>query len=131
MNTGIKGFFIATTFALVVSAVLAPRGVSAAVQLSGDGDVALLLINGRIHTPNEVTEAPAVDAKGVIVALGTTEELERLRTSGSRQIDLHGHAVLPGFHDLHVHPIFAGLQAQRCVIPQGSLHYPSITRETQ
>jgi predicted amidohydrolase YtcJ len=99
---------------------VAGLAVPAPLQLAGGGAAALLLVNGRIHTPAGIVQAMAVDAKGVIIALGTTGELDQLPTSGARRIDLEGHAVLPGFHDLHVHPIFAGMQAQRCVIPQGS-----------
>jgi len=107
---------IATACTLLVAGLAVP----APLQLAGGGAAALLLVNGRIHTPAGIVQAMAVDAKGVIIALGTTEELDQLPTSGARRIDLEGHAVLPGFHDLHVHPIFAGMQAQRCVIPQGS-----------
>jgi predicted amidohydrolase YtcJ len=116
----IKNRLIATLSVLMGCVMLAPSTTPAPLQLAGAGEAALLLVNGRIHTSDGIVQAMAVDAKGFIIALGTTAELEQLRTSGARRIDLAGRAVLPGFHDLHVHPIFAGLQAQRCVIPQGS-----------
>lgn len=83
------------------------------------GEVKLVLENGRIRTSEGLVEAMAVDTRGVIVAVGTSADIKKLRTGKTQVIDLHGRSVLPGFHDMHVHPIFAGLQAQRCVIPQG------------
>ena len=120
MNTRTRRLLIPAACTLLVCAAQRPRAAPAVMQPGGDGEVAILLVNGRIHTPGGVAEAMAIDAQGLIVELGTSEELDRLRDKAARRIDLNGHAVLPGFHDLHVHPIFAGLQAQRCVIPQGS-----------
>ena len=80
----------------------------------------LLLTHGRIRTTTGWVEALAVNERGIIVALGSSAEFERTISGTTRRVDLRGLTVLPGFHDLHVHPIFAGLQAQRCVIPQGA-----------
>jgi predicted amidohydrolase YtcJ len=89
-----------------------------AAQLDGAGPATLSLVDGRIYTADGVVQAMAIDANGVIVALGTDADIARSKSV--RVIDLHGQTVLPGFADLHVHPIFAGLQAERCIIPQGS-----------
>jgi predicted amidohydrolase YtcJ len=81
----------------------------------------LLLRGGRVHAADgSIAEALAVDARGLIIAVGRSADLERLRTAGTRVVDLAGHAVLPGLDDQHVHPLFAGLRAHECVIPQGS-----------
>jgi predicted amidohydrolase YtcJ len=86
----------------------------------GHPQAALLLTHGHIRTMTGWTEALIVNERGVIEALGASAELDRSAAGVTRRVDLQGRTVLPGFHDLHVHPVFAGLQAQRCVIPQGA-----------
>ena len=100
----------------LIAAASAAPGLGAASQAQPQ----LLLTHGHIRTPAGWVEALAANERGVIVALGSSAGLERTAGRTTRRIDLKGATVLPGFHDLHVHPIFAGLQAQRCVIPQGS-----------
>jgi predicted amidohydrolase YtcJ len=80
----------------------------------------LLLKNGRIHSSQGVVAAMAVDDRGVIVALGTSADVAKQAGTGTKVIDLQGKAVLPGFHDMHVHPLYAGLSASRCSIAQGA-----------
>lgn len=81
--------------------------------------VRLLLKDGRIHTPQGTVAAMAIDERGVIVAVGKSEDLAS-QSGSAKVIDLQGKAVLPAFHDMHVHPLYAGLSAGRCSIPQGS-----------
>ncbi len=91
----------------------------AACTRTPEEDVAL--INGKIYTLNP--EQPMAEAvivrQGRIESVGATETISALVGTGAKVIDLDGQVVFPGFHDLHVHPIYAGMQAQRCVIPQG------------
>ncbi|MFO1465479.1 MAG: hypothetical protein U1F35_03405 [Steroidobacteraceae bacterium] len=35
-------------------------------------------------------------------------------------LDLHGATVLPGLHDVHVHPLFGGMLQKQCLIEQGA-----------
>ncbi len=82
----------------------------------------LVLIDGSIYTLNPAqprVEALAIRA-GEIVAAGDSATVSALAGPTTRTVKLEGKVVLPGFHDMHVHPIFAGIQASRCVIPQGS-----------
>ena len=75
----------------------------------------VLLINGRIWTgsedrdgdPNEVL-ALAMRG-GVVVAIGSTEDLSPLTLQSARVIDLHGRRVVPGLIDSHMHAVRAGL----------------------
>ena len=85
-------------------------------------DEEIVFINGKIYTLNEeqpVAEAVVV-SQGRITTVGDTETIRAMADAHTRLIDLDGRVMLPGFHDLHVHPVFAGMQAQRCVVPQGS-----------
>jgi predicted amidohydrolase YtcJ len=51
--------------------------------------------------------------KGKIVAVGTDDEVTRMRGIGTKMIDAGGRVVLPGFTDCHVHFLSGGLGLQR------------------
>jgi len=51
--------------------------------------------------------------KGKIVALGTDDEVTRMRGIGTKMIDAGGKVVLPGFTDCHTHFLSGGLGLQR------------------
>jgi hypothetical protein len=90
-------------------------GPLAAAEIAAD----LILTGGKVKTATGWAEALAV-RDGVIVAVGTVEEVDALRIWRTQVIDLKGDTVLPGLHDTHVHPLYAGLSARRCQIEQGS-----------
>jgi predicted amidohydrolase YtcJ len=52
-------------------------------------------------------------AKGKIVAVGTDDEVTRMRGIGTKMIDAGGKVVLPGFTDCHIHFLSGGLGLQR------------------
>ncbi|MGH4029113.1 amidohydrolase [Actinomycetota bacterium Odt1-20B] len=78
-----------------------------------------ILVGGRVKTPSGWAEGLTVRA-GVIETVGGRDEVLRRRGPGTRVLDLAGATVLPGLHDLHVHPVYAGVRERRCKIPQGS-----------
>ena len=79
----------------------------------------LILSDGQIYTPGGWAESLAV-RNGVIIAVGDDEQVQQLRSPQTRVIELHGDTVVPGLHDMHVHPAGGGLQQQACNFPQGS-----------
>lgn len=80
----------------------------------------LILHSGQVWSPAGWAEALSV-ADGVILRVGSNADvLEGARGPGTEVVDLAGRVVLPGLHDLHVHPIYAGIRQRRCRIPQGS-----------
>ena len=87
-----------------------------------DGQVDTILTNGTIYTLN--TEQPVAEAlavrNGVIIAVSDTDTISALAGQQTQRIDLGGKTVLPGFHDMHVHPLFSGIRRSECDIPQGS-----------
>jgi hypothetical protein len=105
MKRQILGFVIATVMV----------GSVPAAEIAAD----LILTGGKVKTPTGWAEALAV-RDGVIIAVGTAEEIDALRIWRTQLIDLKGDTVLPGLHDTHVHPLYAGLSARRCQIKQGS-----------
>jgi len=66
--------------------------------------ISLLLVNGKVFMADaqfSVAEAVAVDGEK-IVAVGKTDELKN-KYQATREIDLQGKLVTPGFNDAHVH----------------------------
>lgn len=94
-----------------------PSDAATVLERSGPAD--LVLVDGHIKTPTGWSRAMAV-RDGVILAVGENASIKALRDSKTRVVDLHGHTVLPGLHDMHVHPVYGGLAHARCKIPQGS-----------
>ncbi len=79
----------------------------------------LILTRGEISTPEGWASALAVKS-GVILAVGDDAAVAQFKGAGTKVIDLQGAAVVPGLHDMHVHPTGAGLWQARCMFPQGS-----------
>ena len=71
---------------------------------------AVIVTNARIWTgdasrPNADTLVVVGDR---IVAVGSAREATRWRVAGAVEINAHGHRVLPGFNDAHVHMLDGG-----------------------
>jgi len=66
--------------------------------------------NGAIYTVNP--QQPWVEAlvikDGIIEFVGSTTEASEFVVAGSEVIDLEGKMVMPGFHDVHIHPLESG-----------------------
>ena len=64
-----------------------------------------IFLNGNIYTVNEKQpRAEAIATKtDRIVFVGSNTEAEKFRGDKTRVIDLHGHALFPGFTDSHCH----------------------------
>lgn len=79
----------------------------------------LILSRGEIRVPGGWAQSMAVK-NGVILAVGDESAVAAHRGAGTRVINLGGATVVPGLHDMHVHPTGAGLWQRRCMFPQGS-----------
>lgn len=64
-------------------------------------------ISGAIESKR--AQALAV-SKGRIVAVGSNEEIQKLKGPQTQVIDLGGHFVMPGFNDAHTHLASAGFE---------------------
>jgi predicted amidohydrolase YtcJ len=76
----------------------------------------LVLTGGKIRTPahpSGFVSALAV-RDGMILAMGSDEEIRELAGRRTRVIGLHGRLALPAFGDAHVHPVSGGLESLRC-----------------
>jgi predicted amidohydrolase YtcJ len=99
----------------MVSALLAGSVLAATPPTEAD----LILSHGEISTPGGWAQAMAVRG-GVILAVGDEAAVAQFKGAKTQVVDLNGAAVLPGLHDMHVHPTGAGLWQARCMFPQGS-----------
>jgi len=69
----------------------------------------IIFTGGRVHTVNarnDIVEAVAVGS-GRILAVGSTADIRALAGPGTREVELKGRSLLPGFIDAHCH--LAGL----------------------
>jgi predicted amidohydrolase YtcJ len=84
----------------------------------------LVFRGGTVYTlDSDRSWATAVAiAAGTIVAVGADSDVERWIGPGTEVVELAGRMLLPGFHDLHVHPVYGGVQALGCSLEgQGSI----------
>ncbi len=80
----------------------------------------LVLTNGQIYTVNPRqpwAQAVAIDANGVIIAVGSASEVLAEAGPNAVAIDLRQLMVLPGFQDVHLHAVEAGINADQCHFP--------------
>lgn len=68
-----------------------------------------LFFNGDIYTVNEVQQwAEAVLVEdGVIIFVGNEEEARKKAHQNAKMVDLRGRMMMPGIHDVHMHPLEA------------------------
>ena len=88
---------------VAILAVVAAAGIAA--QGPSRMPVDLAFVNARVYTLD--ASRPWVEAVAIsgtrIVAVGSTAEIQKLTTTGTKVIDLKGAFVSPGFNDAHVH----------------------------
>ncbi len=92
-----------------------PAPTVAAAPVAAD----LIMLGGQVKTPTGWAEAIAV-RDGIIITVGDAQAANARRGAKTQVVNLHGATVLPGLHDVHVHPLFAGITERQCKIPQGS-----------
>ena len=71
----------------------------------------LVLINGRVYPdskPNHTAEAIAI-LQGLVLSIGPTNDILRLKSTKTKSIDLKGRVVLPGLTDSHIHLLNYGM----------------------
>ena len=76
----------------------------------------IVLQNGSIYTVDATrswAESIAI-ANGRIIQVGAEEDMRGLVGPSTQVVDLDGRMVLPGFQDVHIHPIGGGIEASAC-----------------
>jgi len=83
----------------------------------------LVLTNGKVYTVDEERswqEAFAVK-DGKLIKVGTNEDVQSFIGDNTEVIDAKGQLILPGFHDLHMHPsAISNRFASGCSLPQSA-----------
>ena len=66
-----------------------------------------VIVNGTVWTgdPSRPAQAVAIGRDGMILGVGSNEDVERYRGTSTEVIDARGGTVMPGIHDSHQHPI--------------------------
>ncbi len=105
---------------VMVCAALALTSTTAKAQAPTQGEtIDLIMTNGQIKTPSGWAEAVAI-RDGIIVAVGEANTIVAMGSRETQVLDLGGHTVLPGLHDLHVHPLLAGMEMSLCGFEPGA-----------
>ena len=76
--------------------------------------------NGLVYTvnaTNDIVESIAIK-DGLIIALGSDDEIAPLAGETTRVIDLNGRMLMPGIVDAHMHPTNAGPELVDCTLRQ-------------
>src|SRR5271165_3855005 len=71
----------------------------------------IIFVNGDIYTQAMPARAQAIGvSKGCIIAVGSNDDIRKLKREQTQVVDLGGHFVMPGFNDAHLHLEHAGLE---------------------
>jgi hypothetical protein len=82
----------------------APSGATA-----GNGAPDAVFINGDIYTQSTPGRTQAIAIRdGRIMAVGSDDDIRKLKGEHTKVVDLGGHFVMPGFNDAHVHLAYGG-----------------------
>jgi len=99
--------------AMVAAVSLGMAGCGSAAEDDSnipDGTGVTVYKNGAIYTVNP--ENPSAEAvvitDGVITFVGNNTDVVQFETNSAQVIDLNGKMMMPGFHDVHIHPIESG-----------------------
>jgi predicted amidohydrolase YtcJ len=80
-------------------------------QNAGGKPADVIFFNGDIYTQAMPARAQAMAVRGGrVLAIGSNDEIRKLKRGHTEIIDLDGHFVMPGFNDAHVHLEEAGLE---------------------
>ena len=74
--------------------------------------VDLILHNAKVYTaePGQALQQAVAVENGKVRAVGSNDDVLKLRESATQVIDLGGKVLMPGFIDSHSHAIFGGLE---------------------
>ena len=100
---------------LLFSAVFATKScssesISIPEEIEVQPSTQTLYFNGKIFTVDEANpwaEAILIDGNKILF-IGSNSNAENTADNNATKIDLQGKLVLPGFHDVHMHPMEVG-----------------------
>lgn len=99
---------------LVGAMAVAALGLGGCIETATDGSASASGVrvykNGAIYTVNKSqpwAEAMVIE-NGTIKFVGSNADVTKYETADANVIDLAGKMVMPGFHDVHIHPLESG-----------------------
>ncbi len=105
-----KVFLLVVLALVAVNTNAAAEPASAVVMNSGTEPPETIFLNGDIYTQATPARAQAMAVRGGrILAVGTNDDIRKLKGAHTQVVELGGHFVMPGFNDAHVHLEHAGL----------------------
>ena len=96
--------------------LIASSALIACTEKPQQDPVDLVMLNGGIYTVDKDrswAEAAAI-VDGVIVAVGSNDDIQSYVGTDTEVIDLSGRMAMPGIHDSHVHPLEGGYEQVYC-----------------
>ncbi len=90
------------TIPIAILAVLLPLNLMASDAAKNAKLPDTIFLNGDIYTQATPARAQAMAVRdGRIVAVGSNDDIRKLKGSHTQVVDLGGHFVMPGFNDAH------------------------------
>lgn len=74
----------------------------------------LIITGAQLWDPAPVAATAVAVTAGVITAVGSETEIQAMATPATERVDAAGAALLPGFHDAHIHALAGGLALLGC-----------------
>lgn len=92
-----------------------------------------LYYNGKIYTVNQNSAwAEAMLVKdGEIIGIGSNTEMDNRASENIDRIDLEGHMIMPGFHDVHLHPLEAASDNFQFILNQSETNPENYAADIQ
>jgi hypothetical protein len=114
--------FLAKSGALAAVGIAGPGAIQRA--LAGTGKANMVFRNGAVLSFKNLTQpATCLAIRGnLIVYVGSDDGVADLIGPATEVIDLAGRTIMPGIHDAHMHPLYAGWGFRSC-----SLYYAQLT----
>ena len=96
----------------LIAALNASFSADAAPGKSAGQSPDMIFVNGDIYTQTNPARAQAIAVRdGHVAAVGSNDDIRKLKGPHTQVVELGGHFVMPGFNDAHVHLEEAGLEA--------------------
>jgi predicted amidohydrolase YtcJ len=108
-NQGIRRFLVALASILILNLFMVTFDSATDRNASADATPNVIFINGDIYTESTPARAQAMAVRdGHIVAIGSNDDIRKLKGEHTQVVDLGGQFVMPGFNDAHVHLAYGG-----------------------
>jgi predicted amidohydrolase YtcJ len=105
-------FFSSIVLIAIILPVFMNVGAAEGSQSSSSASAPdVIFVNGDIYTQATPSRAQAIAVRGDrVIAVGSNDEIRKLKGNRTQVVDLAGHFVMPGFNDAHCHLASGGFE---------------------